>query len=51
VYLFQHSDLDTVLKQAAEIGKNHNHEYINAEGKNVRWQLADILIDTKTKWA
>ena len=43
VYLFQHPDLDTALNQAAEIGKNHNHEYVNAEGQKVRWQLADIL--------
>ena len=37
VYLFQHSDLDTALNQAAEIGKNHNHECVNAEGQKVRW--------------
>jgi hypothetical protein len=43
VYIFQYSDLDNVLEQAVRVGKNHEHQYANMDGNQVRWKLVRIL--------
>ncbi|WP_437290962.1 DUF4288 domain-containing protein [Sorangium sp. So ce406] len=43
VHLFKASDFSDAMKRALDLGKAHEQEYLNADGKRVRWLLASVI--------
>ncbi|XXY32264.1 DUF4288 domain-containing protein [Sorangium sp. So ce233] len=43
VHLFKASDLSDAMRRALELGKSHEQEYLNVDGKRVRWLLASVV--------
>ena len=43
IFTFQSADFATAFQRALAIGHEHEEEYLNGEGKRVRWRLANII--------
>ncbi|WP_437305469.1 DUF4288 domain-containing protein [Sorangium sp. So ce388] len=43
VHVLKASDFSDAMRRALELGKTHEQEYLNFEGKRVRWLLASVI--------
>ena len=43
VYLFKATDFETAFQRALETGQKNQREYVNSDGQQVVWKLAEVL--------
>lgn len=43
VYVFRSQDWATAFQRAIELGKQQEKEYLNADNRQVRWRLKEII--------
>lgn len=43
VYIFRATDFETAFQRALETGQENRREYMNADGQQVVWKLAEVL--------
>jgi hypothetical protein len=43
IHLFRALDFDDAMNRAVQCGKQHEEDYVNADGERVRWRLAAIV--------
>ena len=43
VFVFQSEDFDVAFRRALDVGRGQEKEYLNADGKRVKWRLKEII--------